>query len=190
MMVKTPTIFKTKDGQIVLIRPHVPSDAPALIELLKNIAHETTHTLQYVGKPELSLDEVARRIEEKSKNIKNLNLGVFKKENDDKKEVMIGNLFFHLPYGDHPWMLHVGYFGMMILKQYWGQGIAKELLRLQDEHARSIGVRRIEAMVRVNNERGVGLYQHCGFEIEGRRKEVALIQGKYEDEYFIAKTLL
>ena len=51
------------------------------------------------------------------------------------------------------------------------------------------GATRLEALVRVQNERGVAFYKKMGFEIEGTRRNAALINGEYQDEYFIAKFL-
>jgi RimJ/RimL family protein N-acetyltransferase len=78
---------------------------------------------------------------------------------------------------------------MMILQDYSGAGLGKELMRLMEEHARQIGVIRIEAQVRVKNERAVRLYQSAGFEIEGTRRREALIGGEMQDSYYIAKLL-
>lgn len=44
-------------------------------------------------------------------------------------------------------------------------------------------------MVRVTNDRGIKLYERCGYKIEGTRKKAALINGNFVDEYFIAKIL-
>ena len=76
---------------------------------------------------------------------------------------------------------------MMILKDYWGLGIGKELLKIQEAYAVQIGIKRIEAMVRVQNTRGVNLYKKCGYTIEGTRKKAAFLNNKFVDEYFIAK---
>ena len=76
---------------------------------------------------------------------------------------------------------------MMVLKPYWGQGIARRMLEVQDDHAKKNSFIRIEAMVRSKNERGVNLYRNAGYSIEGTRKQAALIHGEYWDEYFIAK---
>ena len=63
------------------------------------------------------------------------------------------------------------------------------MLAIMEAHARSIGISRIEALVRTKNERGVNLYTRMGYDIEGTRKNAALIDGELHDEYFIAKLL-
>jgi ribosomal-protein-alanine N-acetyltransferase len=112
-----------------------------------------------------------------------LNIGAF----DSGK--VVGYLNFRMQNPEHPWVQHLGQFGMFILKDYWGHGIGKKLLELQETHARSHGISRIEAMVRIKNDRGVKLYEHSGYKIEGTRRQAAKINGEVQDEYFIAKIL-
>ena len=110
-----------------------------------------------------------------------LNLGAF----DEGR--LVGYLNFRPYNATHPWVKHIAQFGMMIFKAYWGNGLGKELLKIQDEHAKRLGILRIEAHVRVKNEHGVRLYTKAGFSIEGTRKSEALIDGEMHASYFIAK---
>lgn len=130
-----------------------------------------------------TVEETAKRfaLQQDDKSI--INIGAF---DGDK---IIAYLNFRIPWEDHPWAQHVAQFGMMVLKEYWGQGLAMRLLELQDVHARTVGVNRIEAMVRVKNERGVKLYLQNGYKIEGTRASAAKINEDLQDEYFIAKIL-
>jgi RimJ/RimL family protein N-acetyltransferase len=58
-----------------------------------------------------------------------------------------------------------------------------------EEFAKKSGIYKIEAKVRIFNERGLALYKKNGYAIEGTRKKAAFINGQYEDEFFIAKFL-
>jgi [ribosomal protein S5]-alanine N-acetyltransferase len=78
---------------------------------------------------------------------------------------------------------------MMILREFWGEGIGRRMLEIMEAHAKDRGIARLEAQVRTKNERGIKLYRRMGFQIEGTRKHAALIDGKYQDEFFIAKIL-
>lgn len=176
-----PEQFRLKDGRTVVIRHCVPEDADRYPEFQRRCAQETTHTLQVEGRlpPRERTVEYYRNAEGDAVEIR---LGVF---DGDK---LIGQLGVHrLP--EHPWTSHIVWFGMMILRDYWGQGIAQQLMSLMDEHCRRAGVKRIEAQVRVLNERGVRLYKSCGFQIEGTRRRAALINGQFQDEYYISKLL-
>ena len=41
-------------------------------------------------------------------------------------------------------------------------------------------------LFRCENERGVQLYEKMGFKIEGKREMAAFIDGRFQDEYYIA----
>ena len=71
---------------------------------------------------------------------------------------------------------------MAILKQ-------EQLLQILEDHARSTEITRIEAEVRASNDRGIYLYRRNGFKIEGCREKAAYIEGKFEDEFYIAKLI-
>jgi RimJ/RimL family protein N-acetyltransferase len=43
--------------------------------------------------------------------------------------------------------------------------------------------------VAIRNEPGIALYKKMGFNIEGIKRESLYIDGKYIDEYFLAKIL-
>jgi RimJ/RimL family protein N-acetyltransferase len=58
------------------------------------------------------------------------------------------------------------------------------------EHwAKGTGIRRLELTVMTHNERAVGLYKRIGFEVEGLRKDSLYVDGRYVDEYSMAKLL-
>lgn len=54
---------------------------------------------------------------------------------------------------------------------------------------RKNNVKRLELMVITENIRAVNLYKKSGFKIEGLREISTLINGKYYDEYYMAKLL-
>ena len=110
---------------------------------------------------------------------------IFKAEDADGK--IISTFGLHMNMRHHPWVKHMATFGMGILKSHWGTGLAPEIIRTLEAVAKEEGVTRIEAQVRVQNERGVAFYKKMGYEIEGTRRKAALINGEYQDEYFIAK---
>lgn len=89
----------------------------------------------------------------------------------------------------HPWYRAHGHFGMMVLAEYWGQGLGTRLLEEMEVHARRNGFRRVEATVRTANERGVALYRKANFQFEGTRRRAVEIDGAFHDEFYIAKLL-
>lgn len=178
-----PSSFLLKDGKLIIFRSITPEDAEQFLKFREQVPHDSTHTMQYVGMKFPTVEETTKRLATQQDDKATMNIGAF---DGDK---VIAYLNFRLPWDEHPWVQHLGQFGMMVLKDYWGYGIGKRLLALQDDHARSIGVNRIEAMVRVKNDRGVKLYLNSGYKIEGTREKSAKINGEVVDEYFIAKIL-
>ena len=175
-----PEEFKLKNGQTVTIRHCTPDDVVSFPEFQQQVARETTNTLQVEGKT-----PVPEKVKENwlmcENDPKHLRLGVF------DKNKMIGQLGLRPIHADHPWVNHVGGFGMMILEKYWGQGIGKKLLQIMDSQARDCGYTRIEAMVRTENERGIRLYVNSGYELEGTKYNAAFINGRYQNEYYLGK---
>jgi RimJ/RimL family protein N-acetyltransferase len=179
----SPLEMILKSGQTIAIRSLEEGDEVAFLDFLAQIPHDSNHTNQYVGKKLLTVDQVKARIEKNTPDPVTLDIAVF------AGSKLIGFLNFRMPDPDHPWCQHLGRFGMMIRKEYWGQGIGRKLLSLFEPHAIECGISRVEAEVRSANERGVTLYKNSGYEIEGRRKRAVKIDGEWGDEFFIAKFL-
>ncbi len=174
--------FKSSNGRIFTFRSMQANEGEIFNEFMQKIAHETQNTYQIPG-VSFSIEERNTRFTKARENLTDLMIGVF------LNEQLVGTLNFYVFMPQHPWAKHVGRFAMMLLKDVWGEGLAQELLRLAEVQAQSIGVTRIEAEVRAFNDRGVALYKNAGYKIEGTRKKAAFIDGKYNDEYFIAKIL-
>lgn len=174
--------FQIQDGRNLQIRHLVLGDEEAFYDFHTQAAQETKHTLVCQEKT-TPLHRHREKIENAEKSSSEILLGVF------AHSKIVGSLQFRVTIPDHPWAKHLGEFGMLVLKGYWNQGIGKKLLKEMETFASSIGIFRIEAKVRVNNERGVAFYHNAGFRIEGVREKGAFIDGQFVDEYFIAKIL-
>ncbi len=183
MAIYTAEIFNIKNGSEVVIRSYELSDVDEAIYFANQVAQETKHTLKYEGMPPMPKNKLLETWEENIKHPVNLNLGVFFRGS------LIGNLRFFQRSSNHPWIRHIGSFGMAMRQSHWGQGLGSRLLSILDAHARSCGICRIEAEVRANNSAGISLYTKCGYKVEGRREKAALIDGVYVDEFYIAKIL-
>lgn len=88
----------------------------------------------------------------------------------------------------NPRTSHTASLGIMVHKDYQGKGIGtallKKILDLADNWLMLI---RVELNVFVENERAVSLYKSLGFQIEGTKKYMAVKNGKYADEYLMAR---
>jgi len=173
----------TKDHREVVFRHCEASDAPAAYKFRASVAQESTHTMHYVGQQLQPVAEMEKRFAASVDDPLTLQLGVF------AAGEVVGLLGFRPTFPDHPWVRHLVEFGMMTAQAYWGQGLGMNLLKIQEAVARRAGILRIEGYVRTRNERGVALYRRAGFEIEGTRRKAALIDGSFQDEYYIARLL-
>ncbi len=174
--------LQTKLGKQYDLRSCAEEDAETLQDFFFQSALESTYTLHYKER-NMPISQLQEKCKQAIESQSNLILGVF------ENSKIIGQLSFRVAYPEHPWVKHIGEFGIIVLKNYWGQGIGSTLLKKMEDFAKSVGVFRIEAKVRSLNERGLGLYEKRGYQIEGERKKAALINGNFEDELYIAKLL-
>ncbi len=71
-------------------------------------------------------------------------------------------------------------FGVCVLKEYWGCGIGKNLLRESVYWADSNNIKKISLSVLQTNDKAIELYKKCGFEVEGvLKKDKILSDGNY-----------
>lgn len=105
-------------------------------------------------------------------------------ENGVKKVVGVVGLNI----SSNPRTRHTASLGIMVHKDYQGTGIGNklmtEILDLADNWLMLI---RIELGVFTDNEKAIKMYKKFGFEIEGTRKYAAVKNGKYADEYIMAR---
>ena len=87
-----------------------------------------------------------------------------------------------------PRLRHSASIGIMVHADYQGKGIGTALLRKVTDLADNwLMLVRLELTVFVENERAMKLYKSLGFEIEGTKKYAAIRNGKYADEYLMAR---
>ncbi len=82
---------------------------------------------------------------------------------------------------------HSAYIVVGILKDYRGKGIGTEFFKRLNIWAEENKIERLELTVICENEVAKHLYTNSGFEIEGIKRKSVCIDGKYLDEYYMAK---
>ena len=83
---------------------------------------------------------------------------------------------------------HSGSIGIMVGKEYHGMGIGRALMiNLIDIADNWLMLIRIELGVFTDNEKAINLYKSLGFQIEGIRKYAIIRNGKYDDDYLMAR---
>lgn len=170
-------IFELKDGRRVLIRLAEKSDYKAVQVYVEQLAQETIFTNQYVGQNQKTLEEFEKALQHCS---------MFVVLDKDK---VIGILSVHPHKKEHPWLKYTCSFGVHMLRAYYHQGLGHKLMDVLENCAKEHQMHRIEGEVRQPNLAGIALYTQHGFTIEGCKKDVALINGKWYNNYIIAKIL-
>lgn len=84
---------------------------------------------------------------------------------------------------------HTAYIVIGIAEKARGQGIGTRLFQEIEKWAYTEGIHRLELTVATENKAGLVLYEKMGFEIEGTKKDSLCIQGKFIDEYYMAKII-
>ncbi|MED0658279.1 GNAT family N-acetyltransferase [Anoxybacillus ayderensis] len=84
---------------------------------------------------------------------------------------------------------HSIYIVIGLLAAFRGKGMGTMLLTELERWAREKGVHRLELTVVVDNAPAICLYKKMGFEQEGIKRHSLNINGRYVDEYYMAKLL-
>ncbi len=85
-------------------------------------------------------------------------------------------------------LAHVAGLGMSVHDDFQGKGIGTAMMQAVLDLADNwLNLKRVELTVYVDNLRAVGLYERCGFAIEGTHKAFAFREGEYVDAHFMAR---
>lgn len=84
---------------------------------------------------------------------------------------------------------HCATIGVGVLEERSGQGVATRLLEAAERWATSRGVSRLELIVAADNARAIGLYEKCGYELEGIKRRAWHVGDRYVDGHVMAKLL-
>ena len=113
-----------------------------------------------------------------------IQIGIQKKQN--REIIGIGTIHS----GDKIKSRHCGILGIVIKKSHQGQGIGKQMMEQLIAFCRSNGItKKIQLETRCDNETAVNLYKNLDFEIEGKLKNAALVDGVYHDVYVMGMLL-
>lgn len=106
--------------------------------------------------------------------------------NEIEVKKVIGLVGLHV--NRNPRLRHSANVGIMVHVDYQGKGIGTALLKkIIDLADNWLMLVRLELTAFIENEGAVKLYKSLGFEIEGTKKFAAIRNGKYADEYLMAR---
>ncbi|MBE2914517.1 GNAT family N-acetyltransferase [Anoxybacillus flavithermus] len=165
----------------MIIREARLEDAQQLANLIQQVENESEFMLFEPGERKLTPEKQRTMIENISKQ---KNSTIFVAEDHEK---LVGYLMAFG--GNAKRNRHSVYLVVGILKEHRGKGVGTELFRKLESWARERKIHRLELTVMTQNQAGIALYKKMGFEIEGIKKHSLLVNGRFMDEYYMAKIL-
>ena len=80
-----------------------------------------------------------------------------------------------------PRLSHRARLTLTVMRDYWGQGIGKRLMKMMIEFCKSTSADVISLEVRADNDRAISLYLKYGFIVSGTLQRYFKIKGEYHD---------
>lgn len=165
----------------MIIRKIEIKDAERFLYMLKQLDNETKDMMYEPGERKTSAAEMKSAIESLySSN----SLMLVAEENDD----LIGFLTAERGFANK--IKHSAYVVIGLLKSYRGKKPGTKLFEELTDWTLKNGITRLELTVMTHNEAAIGLYKKMGFKIEGLKEKSLIVDGKYVDEYYMAKIFL
>ena len=166
---------------MVRIREAEDRDAAALFNLMPRLDAETNFLLYEAGERTTSLVEWQQRLADNKASGNSVTLIA---EVDGKPVGTLGAAGGRVRRNRH-----TAHIGVAILQEHVGRGIGTRLFEELERWARAHDVSRLELTVMVNNEAAINLYKKLGFETEGLRRRSLRVDGRWVDEFAMAKLL-
>lgn len=165
----------------ITIRSANVDDAKNILEYLKKVGSET----DFLMMDENGCGFTIEQEEDHLRQYENKKFGLYLIATNENNEIVAQSAISQ-EYPSRKKAEHIYNFGIAVLKEYWGNGIASKMMTDLINYAKKIGVIRLELRVRVDNVIAISLYKKFGFEIEGNIKKMMKIGNQYYDEYIMA----
>ena len=166
--------FEAKNGETIILRPVDEKDAQDIIKHVETIVKAG----RYLQKEE------PRSLEEEKNFIHETRLKGNMYTAVERKGKVVG--IARVLKGELEMKKHTGIFRTWIHPDSQGLGIGKQVMNYTLRWGRNNNLHKLWLTVFSGNEKAVLVYEKSGFIIEGRQKNQAIIDGKFEDEIFMA----
>lgn len=160
----------------MIIRRAKIEDSKSFLNMLLNLDKETEYMMYEKGERPKDEDKIKYIINSSLEE----NLLLVAEDED-----IVG--FLSAKRGVQKRIKHSAYIVVGIREGYRGSGIGTKLFKELDLWAKEKSIKRLELSVMCNNDIGKNLYEKMGFEVEGIKRNSMIVNGKYIDEYFMAK---
>jgi len=156
------------------------NDAEKFLDLLKRLDTETKNMMFEPGERKTTIEDM----KEKIKDTFDSNALILVAEDNDE---IVGYLSGERGFANR--IKHSAYIVIGILNSHRGRGIGTKLFEQLDTWTMENNITRLELTVMTRNENGVRLYEKMGFKKEGIKARSLIVDGKYVDEYYMAKIM-
>lgn len=165
----------------IIMRVAQPSDARALIGLAEQVGSETPYlTIDEQGL-NLTVDEEVKIINSYLDSQTSLLMVL----EADEQIIGIANVSTI----DDNKQAHVAELGISIIEEYWGYGLATQLMEALMEFVAHTPLKVLTLEVVSENVRAIGLYEKFGFNIVGKLSKRIKADCTYYDSYIMEKVL-
>ncbi|MGY0216166.1 N-acetyltransferase family protein [Endozoicomonadaceae bacterium StTr2] len=167
----------------MITRSATVDDAPAMLDLFRDLDSETQFMLYEPGERTTTLEQQQEIIQDFIESpFKTMLVAVDESSNEIAGfTVGIGNTKAR--------NRHSVYCVIGLRQQYTGQGVGKQLIDKLENWSRERQLHRMELSVMEHNHRAISLYRKCGFQSEGIKRHAIKIDGQFINEYLMAKLL-
>jgi RimJ/RimL family protein N-acetyltransferase len=186
-----PIEQRAKDGRRVRIRPVCVSDAPAILNMQRDVVATGKGAVTTLADLDegSTLEQLRKRIAELTAQSGAFLLAEWVTTGEPIGTSEIWRMKPSL-------ILHVALMSLQVHPNAQGLGVGRLLLESAINWAIGTGrqdtprVERLELYVRADNVRARNLYESCGFDVEGvRRRFVRTRDGRYVDDLLMARLL-
>jgi RimJ/RimL family protein N-acetyltransferase len=165
----------------MLIREIQADEADIFLNLKKQLDEETEFMMLEPGERKTTAENQRRQIERIRASY---NSTIIVAESEGKLVGYIEAIGGYVTRNKHCAYLVIG-----VLQDYTRQGVGSMLFKELFTWAEKHRIHRMELTVLVHNHAASVLYHRMGFEIEGLKQRSLRINGKFVDEYYMAKLL-
>lgn len=165
-------------GICMIIREIRAEDSKGFLEMLIKLDNETQFMMFEPGERKTTEEKMKNIITEKCES-GSLTLVV------EDKDKIVGFLSAERGFANR--IKHSAYIVVGILEKYCEKGVGTKLFSNLEVWAKENKITRLELMVMTHNKVAIKLYEKMGFKIEGVKEKASVVDGKYVDEYYMAR---
>lgn len=166
----------------MIIRPAGLNDARALADLFTALDNESRFMLFEPGERKLTEESQRKKLESIQKNARQTMLVAV--DTEDQPVGVVAGLGGQARRNRHSLYCAIG-----VLARARDKGVGRALMQSLMAWAQQHQFTRIDLTVMTHNQRAVHLYTSLGFEIEGTKRQTLKVDGRYVDEYIMARLL-